>query len=411
MLLMSIISLGVLAFLFYHFIKKNKEDKYAIAGLILKIVAGIALGLIYKYHYRGGDTFQYFQEAATLANYFVKNPSQFFVIVFNTLELTGLSGQLVFTDQPRALLFSKIVAVFYLLTGGNYWIISIFFSGINFFCIHMLVVELNKKYENITLATAISFYFLPTFVFWTSGLLKESLAIGSLAISIALAIRMMRLQKYGYFPYWIGFALSAVLSWELKYFYAAIAIPILLSLLFNEFFVKKKKISAGFLPIFIIIGILITSLLHYNLNFTRVLNVVYENYLLGIKGAENSSIIYHNLDGTLNGFLRNLPLAFFSGLFRPVVFETSNLLQFAVGIENAAGLLFLIVALWKIEYKKLKTDPLVLVALIYIISLSVVLAFASPNFGTLSRYKVAYWPFFILLVLMVIFRKVDKTRS
>lgn len=411
MFLMSIISLGILAFLFYYFIKEHKEDKYAIVGLMLKLAAGISLGLIYKYHYRGGDTFQYFQESATLGKYFLLHPAQFYDIIFKTLELSELTNQLVFIDQPRALLFSKVVAVFYLLSGGNYWIISIFFSVINFLCIHMLVVELNKKYENITLATAISFYFLPTFVFWTSGLLKESLAIGSLAISIALAIRMMRMQRYAYFPYWIIFALAATMLWELKYFYAAIAIPILLSLLFNDYFIKRKKIHAGFLPIFFIIGILITSALHYNLDFSRVLNVVHENYLLGIKGAENSAIIYHNFDGSLHGFLSNLPLALFSGLFRPIVFEASNLMQFVVGIENVAGLLLLGIALWKLEYKKLKTEPMALAALIYIISLTIVLAFASPNFGTLSRYKVVYWPFFVLLVLIVFFRKGDKKKS
>jgi hypothetical protein len=42
---------------------------------------------------------------------------------------------------------------------------------------------------------------------------------------------------------------------------------------------------------------------------------------------------------------------------------------------------------------------LVLAALHYIVILAVLLPLAAPNFGEISRYKVAYLPFFVYLVL------------
>ena len=379
------------------------------SGLILKIAAGLALGLIYKYHYRGGDTFQYFQEAETIANYLLDHPTQFFYIYFKTSELSELANQIVFHEQPRALLFSKIISFFYLFSGGNYWIVSAFLSFINFICIHFLVTELNIKFEGLKKAASISFYFLPTFVFWTSGLLKESLAIGALATAVALVIKFTRTQKYAYFPYWFYLFISSLLLWELKYFYAAIAIPLLLAILLFDVIGKWKKVHPGFILLMFLAGIILTSNLHYNLGFSQVLHVIYENYQLAVSSSESSAIHYYKLDGSPIGFLLNLPLAFLSGLFRPTFFDVSNLLQFGVATENLMVFILLIVAFWKSRFRISYSNPFVIAALIYVISLAVLLAFSTPNFGTLSRYKVGYWPFFVLLVLTLYFLKQKRS--
>ena len=401
----SAISLALFIALCYNFFKRNKQDRFAITGLLLKITAGLALGLIYKYHYQGGDTFQYFREAETIAQYLLDHPAQFFYIYLKTSELSELANQIIFHEQARALLFAKIISFFYLFSGGNYWIVSAFLSFINFICIHFFVTELNRKFDGLKKAASISFYFLPTFVFWTSGLLKESLAIGALATAVALVIKFTRTQKYAYFPYWFYLFISFALLWELKYFYAAIAIPLLIAILLFDFIGRWKKVHPGFILLMFLVGILLVSNLHYNLGFSRVLHVIYENYLLGLSSTENHAIHYYNLDGCLLGFLMNLPLALFNGLFRPTFFDVSNLLQFAVATENLMAFILLIIAFWKSRFRISISNSFVIATLIYVISLAVFLAFATPNFGTLSRYKVGYWPFFVLLVLILYFLK------
>ena len=346
-----------------------------------------------------------------MANYLLDHPSQFFHIYFKTAQLSELANQIVFHEQPRALLFSKIVSVFYIFSGGNYWIISVSLSLINFVCVHFLVEEINKKFVGLKKASAISFYFLPTFVFWTGGLLKESLAIGALAVAIALVIRLIRTREYAYIPYWLYLFLSSAVLWELKYYYAAIAIPLLLALLLFDILSKWKKVHPGFIPIIFIAGIFLVSTLHYNLDFSRVLNVIYENYLLGVSTSESSAIQYYNFDGSGYGFLINLPLALFSGLFRPTIFDVSNPLQFIVALENLAVFILLIIVLFRSKFRISIKVPFVIATLIYVSSLAVLLAFASPNFGTLSRYKAGYWPFFVLLVLTLYFLKQKRSDS
>ena len=284
-------------------------------------------------------------------------------------------------------------------------------SLINFVSVHFLVTEINKKFAGLKKASAISFYFLPTFVFWTGGLLKESLAIGALAVAVALVIRLTRTREYAYIPYWLYLFLSSALLWELKYYYAAIAIPLLLALLLFDILSKWKKVHPGFIPIIFIAGIFLVSTLHYNLDFSRVLNVIYENYLLGVNTSESSAIQYYNFDGSGYGFLINLPLALFSGLFRPTIFDVSNPLQFIVALENLAVFILLIIVLFRSKFRISIKVPFVIATLIYVSSLAVLLAFASPNFGTLSRYKAGYWPFFVLLVLTLYFLKQKRSDS
>ena len=152
-------------------------------------------------------------------------------------------------------------------------------------------------------------------------------------------------------------------------------------------------------------GILLISNFHYNLDFSRVLTVIYENHQLGLKSSGDDAILYYNFDGSLLGFLMNIPIALFSGLFRPTILEASNPLQFLVALENLGVFILLIITLIRARIRIFIKNPFVISILIYVFSLAVFLAFATPNFGTLSRYKVGYWPFFVFLVLILFFQK------
>ena len=101
----------------------------------------------------------------------------------------------------------------------------------------------------------------------------------------------------------------------------------------------------------------------------------------------------------------NLLPAMVYGLFRPLVFEAVNLWQLLVGLENSMILILFIIALWHLSKTKLFDKRFLWAAILFILFLDVFLAFSTPNFGTLSRYKVAYWPFFVMLILFVFILK------
>ena len=403
MIFLSIITSILIIFFLYHFLRHVRFDGIIILALALKIIAGIGLGLIYKLHYNGGDTFQYFAEAKTLALHLLDHPAKFFNIYFFTDTLLELSDGLVFDDQPRALFFSKIISVFYLLSGGNYWLTSVFLSFFNFLCIFYLLKQLVSTFPYLEKASYASFYFLPTFVFWTSGLLKESLAIGALSIAAAVVIKFSRTNKYNSVRDWFVLVISLLLLWYLKYYYAAVAAPCLGLLLIYDVLKISQKYRFYLALGFGVIAAIIISNLHYNLSINRMLEIIYQNYRTSSNLSDTLSIRYYQFDGSISAFLLNIPIALYGGLFRPAIIETESLFQHIVAVENSLVFIILIVALWRSKLKIDWQNHYLKTTLLYVIILAIFIAFAAPNFGTLSRYKVAYWPFFVLLVSALIF--------
>lgn len=399
MIVFSIISVFALSWLLYLFVRQNLSDLTSILGLLFKLVSGIALGLIYKIHYQGGDTFQYFSDAGIFTDFIFQHPAKILDALFNTLNSPELTLQLAYSDHPRALFFTKLILPLFILSGGNYWILSLMLGFINFLCIQFLVRELAKSFSWIRKESAIAFYFLPTFVFWTSGLLKESLAIAALAALTAICFQIIRRNDYFNLWHWIFIIFTAAILWNLKYFYAAVAFPVLASFMLFSFINVRWKISYYILLIFLIFSITGISIFHYNLSFAHISDVIFQNYLAGIQQSGGKAINYYFFHGDLLGYIINLPLALFSGLFRPLPFEIPGLFPSLVAVENLGILVLTIIAFWKSKLHFNIKDPVILLSLIYVLGLAVLLAFSTPNFGTLSRFKVGYWPIFGLLVL------------
>ena len=408
---MLIISIIVFLFLCYLLIRNSKFEPLTVVALFLKIGAGIGLGIVYKIYYQGGDTFQYFKEATTIGNYLLGHPASFFKIYFCTDQVAELSGLIIYNAQPRALLFSKIVSVFYIVTGGSYWVSSAFLSLISFSGIYVLVTELNKKFNNIKWAVIISFYFLPTFIFWSSGLLKESIAMAALCFAVAIVVRFTRPRRYLKIVSWLALIISLWLLWGIKYYYAAVTIPFLAILLINNIGSSYGHLKGTIMVLSLFLFAFLMTGLHYNLNPSRILDIIYENYQVSTISSGGRSIHYYHFDGSFQGFLLNLPIALFSGLFRPMIFEAANLFQVIVSLENLLVLITLLIALRNFKLMEILKKPIVIISFGYIIAFAVLLAFASPNFGTLSRYKVVYWPFFVLLVMILFLHKQKRPGS
>jgi hypothetical protein len=406
MIFMSAISVVLLIFFCYVLMRSSGFDRVVGLALGCKILAGIGLGLIYKFYYQGGDTFEYFAEAAKISDYMLARPGKAFTFFIGSNEFIELFDQLRFSEQPRALFFAKVVSGFYLLSGGSYWLISMYFSLICFSGIYLLVSELQKSYPGLKKAARFSFFFLPTFVFWTSGLLKESIAIAALCISISVVAKLNRTRNYQEVLQWILLLLACWLLWKLKYYYAAVALNLLFAWFIYRVFDSYGRWKIAVMMMVLVGSAYILSMLHYNLNISRVLDVIYKNYQASVSISEGSYIRYYGFDGRLFGFIINLQVALFGGLFRPLPGEPGNLLQVLVSLENLMALILFIVAIWQSKFqwqKFLSVDLIVL--LVYIFTLATLLAYASPNFGTLSRYKVGYWPFFVFVVLAFFFKK------
>ncbi|MDX2306185.1 MAG: hypothetical protein NW226_25475 [Microscillaceae bacterium] len=410
--------------------KKAPLYLFIIPAFCWKILAGIAYGWVYVVYYGGvGDSLNFFQDGAILAKIAVQNPRDYFEIVFFNIyhPIPGFAtGDL--WIQPRAFIFVKLISFLNLITGNNYWLIGFYFSLFSFWGMWSLANTLSSFYPSSRNAAVLAFLFLPSVVFFSAGLNKESLVMGGLGLSLSrflvclLSSPQSNLQWINHTVIWL---FTILLLWLVKFYYLAALLPIVLAYALTLTSLQKIHILATFfkaisLKILFFLFILIVFTL-MGMYFVPSLDL--ESLMINIVSNHNITYIfsmpedlihytiiyskgYITLSPTWISFVYNTPQALFSALFRPFLWETGgNKLKMLIALENFC-ILFLCVFASIIlvkrlaSGKKIRTQEFLLIfaTLLYISILYTLLAFSSPNFGSLIRYKIAAAPFLIYLI-------------
>jgi hypothetical protein len=245
--------------------------------------------------------------------------------------------------------------------------------------------------------------FFPSIVFWTSGVIKESIAIGALAGVIALLTNTYYKKKISWATL-ISILVGLFILASLKYYYAAVLIVTALTLFLTRVLLPNgsKIWKEAMLMLLIFISFLgIASLSHINFWPSRFLGVIVENYnQFQVKSPSENLITYQNLEPTILSFIINSPKALFTGLFYPVWSTSLNLVKILSVLENWLVVLLFIYSLKKLRLpKEVDTRLLVGAMVLFAVVTAIFISYSTPNIGTLVRYKVGYHFVFIILLL------------
>lgn len=384
--------------------KKSPARLYYWPALVFKLVAGIALGLLYFVYYGGGDTINYHEDATALANLATEDFSLYRKALLGDYP-AGL--ELHYLQQERALLTAKIFSPFYIVTGNNYWLTACYISLIAFASLFFLVHRLVGFRPALKKAAPLAFLFWPSFVFWTSGLLKESLAIICIAFIVASVLPyLLGRQEIVVTEAFLALLLFIPLFY-IKYYYAGLLAPVLgcllLAVWLGRRFRLRKSQTGGIFLLSLLAGGWLATQLHPNMYPERFLEVWVENYyLMADASAEGAYVSYSGLEASWSSVLRHAPRAVLTGLYEPLFrFDITNFLQLAAAAENIVLLILTILAVlgWGLE-KRMQLSLIVLAVLLYVLLFALVMGIAAPNFGAIIRYRISYQPFFTLIVLV-----------
>lgn len=371
-------------------------------ALVLKIIAGIALGLVFKYYYEVGDTIRYFEEGCRFADIAGSNFWDYIRSIFDK-DLAPFKS--IYHNQPRALFMAKITSVFALITHKNYWLTSVYFSLFAFMGLWALAQTVYKIYGN-KLAIVLSLLAFPSMVFWSSGVSKESLALGALAWLLSSLLNYNSKSNIS-MPRLLIDVAAFILLWKIRYFYAGVLVLSLSSGLLTLFIsnkvekIKHQPILQAFT--FLLCGIVMSwavSLTKHNFRLENISHVIAKNHNAFVKKSSRDELIhFEDIDGSVLSLLKNAPEAAFSGLFRPLPSDGANILSYFTQLENTIILLLSIIALLlSVKKMTLKKRILLFSAITYVLLLATFLALSTPNFGSLVRYKVGFLPILLLLI-------------
>jgi hypothetical protein len=306
------------------------------------------------------------------------------------------------------------------MTGGNYWVVSLWFSFISFLSAWHLTSFVHEQFR-VTLAPVIAFLFFPSIVFWTSGLEKEGLAMAALYFLTLIFLKLFTKAKTRYWE-WILLPFAFWMLWSIKYYFLAVFLPITSTLLVIRLLImkyweiKNRAVYALVWLVIFLIPLYIASIVHPNFYPERFLEVIISNHDAFIALSDNRDVIhYYRLSSSAGDVIRNMPLAMVSGIFRPFIWESVNVVQIVAALENlviAALTLWALMSVFrmKLKYSPINT-PLMVATLLFVGLLAAFLSLSTPNFGTLSRYRVGFLPYYVLITILPLSaaKKIDQT--
>ncbi|MFN8887988.1 MAG: hypothetical protein ACK5WF_11055, partial [Cyclobacteriaceae bacterium] len=356
------------------------------------------LGYYYLHYAPANDTWSFFRMGCEVADLARKDFSAYVDFVFTSQYKATVTHWLYFEDRTSALV--KLISFFCWIGGNNYWVCALYFSLISFLGSWFLYFQIRNWKQEYAIGAAVALFCIPSVIFWGSGIVKETLALAGILYLTALFVRWASGKRL---MWWHGLVIIPALffTWVFKYYWLAVFMAVLIPSVILILITRRKVLStwqwiSGWSVIFIVL-VAIVSLAHPNFYLSRILLVVVANHDKYVELSSPDNVIhYSNLQPTIGSVLQNSPLAFISGLFRPFVWEAKNPSALIASIETLMILLLTISFLLSLR-KKINIQ-VIFPLLVYSAILCIFLALSTPNFGTLSRYRIGFLPFFIFTI-------------
>ena len=395
--------------------------RFYFPALSIKIFCAIALGILYQFYYKGGDTFNYHTYGSRVIwNIFTNDPLDGLSLIFlpkswhsHALAYNAMSHMVFYTD-PASYFVIRVAAFIDLFTISTYSATAVVFAAISFAGSWMMFMAFCRAYPQLVYWLAVAIFFVPSVFFWGSGLLKDTLVMAALGSALYFLQSAFMLPKRKRLAV-IGLLISLVLIYSIKKYVLLCFVPaaIMLVYLHRLMAIRSLMLRVTLIPAVVIL-LLVTSYYavvkigegdsRYSLDrIARTAQITaYDiRYYTGRDAGSGYSI--GTLDGTFTGLLQLAPQAVNVTLFRPYIWEARNPLMIVAALESLAILLITLVLIFRnpVRYLNAFSDPYVLFCMIFSVVFAFAVGVSTFNFGTLVRYKIPMMPFYVIACLLI----------
>ena len=397
-------------------LKKHPEYKYYLFGLYAKIFGGLMFALIYVFYYGSGDTISYYESGRAMANMLEKDP-----VAFTKIWLLPASPELFanfgwdtgwlvgwFYEDPRALMVVRLITPLVIIGFKSYFLTTILVSWITYEGLWRLYLMFVRYYPHLMRPLAIAVLFMPSTVFWGSGIMKDPWTMAATGLYVAL-IDQVFVRRNFRFSGVLGAVLAASLLISLKPYIFMVLFPGTLYWVFNQrisrirnALIKFVVLPVAFIGVFamslFILEQLGDSLGKFSLENALETASVTSGDLRSERSGGNSFNI-GEFEPTWIGALGKFGPATMAGLYRPYIWEVRNAVMLLSALENLFLLMLTIRLLWRTKLVRLGSvifrDPLVAFCMLYTVCFGFVIGLSTSNFGSLVRFKIPMLPFFV----------------
>ncbi len=396
----------------------EENRQYFIPALVVRVVGALALGALYQFYYGGGDTFNYFTHGGKqIYEAFLDEPAIAFKLIFaDTNYPEGVykyAARIWMYRDPPAYMVVRIAGIFAILTGGTYSGTALLFALVSFSGLWAMYMAFCKLFPQHINRLALAILFIPSTVFWGSGILKDSITFGMLGWSTAALIHLLYWRKHPV-RWLVILVLSLLLIAKIKVYIVLSFIPAAMVWLYKLSLKKIPNQMARLLaaPLIILLVMGFGALTVYQISKSSpryALDRLAETaritaYDIGRWTGRSAGSRYDlgDFDGTLPSMLRLAPAAINVSLFRPYLWEVRNPLMLLAALESfVLTIITLIIVVRMIRYRiRVLRSPAAWFALTFVLVFAFAVGISTYNFGSLFRYKVPLMPFFAILLTL-----------
>jgi hypothetical protein len=282
---------------------------------------------------------------------------------------------------------------------------------LSFICysgIWKLFMLFNDYFPKLQKQFAISFLFIPSVVFWGSGLLKDSITLSAVGWYTFYFHSFFIRKKRSFSSLAFIFISSYLLICIKPYIFFAL-LPGSILWLTNERLasVQNKILKSLAAPVFILVGIglsfLLLSQMGDVLGIYAMDKVLDRAVVVNIDQKQDyykgSSFDIGHFDADPISMLGKAHLAIAATLFRPYLWDVRNVVMFMSALENTYILCLTIFLLIRLKlfsfFTLIGANPLLLFSFLFSLFFAFSVGIATSNFGSLVRLKIPCIPFYV----------------
>jgi hypothetical protein len=380
---------------------------------LLKIFTGVLLWALYTFYYTNrleADIYKYFDDSAVMFNVIYEQPFHYFQMLSgineNAAHLLPYYEKMnswynidkLYNDNRTMI---RLNAFFMLFSFGYYHVHSIFMIFLSMIGLTGIFKIFNRIKPGRSIELIFSCFLLPSILFWTSGLLKDSLLISGMGLFLFSFYKLLQNYKHKYL---LLFMFSLLLLLIIKIYIIITIIPGIIAWWWAHVTSYKKvwiKFSIAYL-VYFLIGLNI-HFVFPNYDFVYLIYLKQHNFLnLAADVGAGSVIDIHKIEPNLKSLLTSAPESFKNTLLRPYFFESLSPLILLAGLENL--LLILLLIFYFICFKKQinnQQKSLLWFSIFFVVILFVLIGLVTPVLGAMVRYKVPALPFLIGIFILL----------
>jgi hypothetical protein len=431
-----IIIIGISLFIQYFRARKDPIYKYYMPGLFAKLICSVCFCLIYIYYYNGGDTVSYYETARAMVNLALSRPSDFFIVYFEKSSFrtymlfdtqTGYPWPYMFFE-PNSCFVAKSLVPILLLSFKSYLVASVVLGWLSYTGAWQLFKMFVNYFPQLTQRMAIAALFVPSTLFWGSGILKDTFTLAATCWFI-VGFNSLLISKRKRFKSLLIILLSTYVLFSIKPYILFALLPGSIIWLFYS---RISRISSRILR-YLTIPLIFLGSVALGVGVLSLVGDSMGKFSVG-KALKTAATTQQDLrqsyyrgnsfdigeyDASYSGILSKAPMALMAGLYQPFIWQANNVVMLLSGLENFIYLLITLLIVRHIFirpqriFRIMVENPLLIFMFSYSILFAVMVGLTTSNFGALVRFKIPFLPTMVcsLLVMHYFLSKHDQYRE